>query len=196
MGILDFFTFKSSAQLYREDMARKQKAHILATPHGLRSEFGDKQKALDESRSRSEQFLADIERHFGRDVKYLNPEYTGRSKYENIEIGYNRKLGVRWVSMYYKENDITAKIDIAFAYVETRRGVRVDYIVKKLAGGKKVVNEDYDPDADDIYKTLHNSDDSFRTVRRYENHDEFVNSGDRPPDWFIAELSHRQPVRA
>lgn len=192
MGIFDFFTFKTSDRLYREDVARKQKARVLATPHGLRSEFGDKQKALDEARSKSEVFLNDIEKHFGRDVKYLNPEYTGRAKYENLDRGYDRKIGVRWLSRVFTFDDCFV-IDIAFSYVETNRGVRVDYIIKKNSGSKDVINDDYNPDSDDIYKTQNNSDDVFRAVRRYENHEAFVNSGHRPPDWFIQELSHRKP---
>ena len=42
----------------------------------------------------------------------------------------------------------------------------------------------------DVYKTVNNSEEVFRRVRRYENHDAFVNSGDHPPEWFGAELAN------
>lgn len=188
-----FWTLKTEEQIRREKVAKQSRERKLEVPHGLRSAFDDQQNALDAKRKIADSFLNDIEAHFGDAVKYLNPEYTGRSKFENVEMRHDRRVGVRWISRAYSFEDCYVT-DISFAYTETKRGVRVDYIVKHLSGDKEVVNTDYNPDRDDVYKTVSNNDEVFRKVRRYADHQDFVNSGDHPPTWFVAELAKRKPA--
>lgn len=191
MAFWDFFTFKTESEVRAEALAKASKARKLAVPHGLRSAFDDQQNALNQQRKQADAFLNDLEDHFGPAAKYLNSEYTGRSKFENIDSHRDRRVGVRWLSRAYTFDDCYVT-DIQFAYTETKRGVRIDYIAKKLSGSKDVINDNYDPDRDDVYKTINNKDETFRCVRRYENHEAFVNSGDHPPAWFVAELATRK----
>lgn len=186
-----FWTLKTESQQRAEAQARASSQRKLAVPHGLRSAFDDQQNALDKQRKQADAFLNDLEAHFGPAAKYLNPEYTGRSKFENLDTFRDRRVGVRWLSRAYTFDDCYVT-DIQFAYTETKRGVRVDYIAKHLSGSKDVINEDYNPDRDDVYKTINNKDEVFRCVRRYENHEAFVNSGDHPPAWFVNELAIRK----
>ena len=192
-GLSRFFTLKTELQLHAEEQAARKRQAILDRPHGLRSFIGDKQKEVDAIQAKTDAFLADIEAHFGDATKYLTPAYTGRTKYENIEKSRERRIGVKWVDRAYTYADCV-HTTISFAYTETSRGVRVDYILKRLSGEKKVINDDYNPDSDEIHKVQHDCDDSFRTVRRYENHGGFVDSGDHPPQWFVEALSTRVPV--
>lgn len=193
-----FFSLKTSATLDREATREDLRQRTLKTPHGIRSFIGDKQKVVDEMRDQTEEFITDIENHFGDATKYLTPAYTGRSKFENIETGRNRRIAVQWVDQSYMFESATATT-VSFVYTETETGVRVDYILRRVSGPKKVVNDNYKPDNykpdnDDIYQTQYDSVDGFRSVRRYESHVAFAHSNDTPPQWFIDSLSHRKPV--
>jgi hypothetical protein len=171
----------------------RARARVIATPHGIRSFIDDQQLALDAVKAKTDAFITDIENHFGPAAKYLTPAYTGRSKFENVEKGVNRRIGVQWLDRVYSYDDVTATT-VAFVYTETDSGVRLDYIQQRVSGPKDVINDDYNPERDDIYKTRYSFTDAFRTVRRYDNHEAFVNSGDHPPEWFLDALSHRKPT--
>ena len=192
-AISRFFTFKTDMDLHKEECAAEVRARTLATPHGLRSFIGDQQKIVDTMKSNTEAFLTDIENHFGDAAKYLTPAYTGRTKFENIEELSRRRIGVKWVDRIYSYDDCILST-IGFVYTETVKGVRLDYVKKTISGAKEVVNDNYDPETDKVYKTQHAFDDDFRSVRRYASHDDFVSSGDKPPKWFIEALSHRTPT--
>ncbi len=193
MGLGRFFTLKTSDTLAREEQEARTRKRVLETPAGLRSFIGEQQKAVDEVKAKTDAFLTDIENHFGDTAKYLTPAYTGRAKYENIESGEKRRIGVKWLDRTYTYEDCILNT-IAFAYTETLTGVRVDYIHNRISGGKQAVNDNYDPAKDDIYKEQFEVVDSFRTVRRYPSHQAFANSGDHPPQWFVDSLSSRKPT--
>lgn len=191
-GLPRWFTLKTERQLDREHAEAVATRRTLETPHGIRSFIDDQQKRVDEMRAKTDAFIKDIENHFGAAAKYLTPAYTGRSKYDNVETGEKRRIGIQWRDRIYTFDDCFVTT-ISFAYTETKTGVRVDYILRKASGPKEVINDNYDPEADNIYKTENTSDDSFRSVRRYDSHDAFVNSGDHPPTWFVEALSTRKP---
>lgn len=188
-----FFSLKTSDAIDIEEREARQAARVIATPHGLRSHIDERQKAVDAMRAATESFLTDIENYFGDAAKYLTPAYTGRSRFENIENGHNRRLGMKWVDMVYAAKG-ALNTEIIFVYTETNTGVRVDFMYSRITGAKKVINDDYDPSVDNIYKDQHDEVDTFRSVRRYASHEDFVNSGDTPPQWFVDQLSHRKPV--
>lgn len=188
-----WLTLKTERQLKLEAEEAKEHRRILEKPSGIRSFIEDEQKKVDTLRATTESFIRDIEKHFGEYAKYLNPEYTGRAKYVNVEKGKNRRVGVKWVERIDTfENCIDTSI--SFAYTETLDGVRLDYILNRASGLKTgVINDDYSEETDEIYKNQSVETDFFRSVRRYDSHDDFVNSGDHPPKWFLAELSKRTP---
>lgn len=195
MALSRFFTLKTSETLAREEQEARERKAVLETPAGLRSFIDEQQKAVDAVRASTEAFLADIENHFGDAAKYLTPAYTGRTKFENIESGGKRRIGVKWVDRAYTYEDCVATT-VGFVYTETGNdNVRVDYILNRVSGSKQVVNDNYNPEKDDIYKDQYDVVDSFRTVRRYESHKAFAESGDHPPKWFLDALSTRQPSR-
>jgi hypothetical protein len=190
---MGFWTLKTERQIERERYAAGEKAHTLSVAHGIRSGFDDQRAALDKLQARSNAFLGDIEDHFGADTKYLTPEYTGRSKFENIDGTHDRRFGMKWVTTTGCESGLIRSV-ISFVYTESVRMVRLDYTLETNAGKMSILNEDYDGNDNNLRKDVALEATNFSTIRRYKNHAEFASSGDRPPKWFIDALKASRPA--
>lgn len=182
-----FLTFKTSQQLEEEKRAQRHQKRIMETPTGLRSFIDDKQEQVDKLRETTDAFLSDIEAHFGEHAVYLGPAHTGRTKYENIELGAKRRIAIKWVDFLDG-----AENTIAFVYTETEKRVRVDYVRTVEVG----FDESRYSALEVFAETPNDEDETFRTVRRYDSHEAFMASGHKPPAWFIDILKQRRPIRA
>ena len=192
---MGFWTLKTEKQIERERIASSQKAQTLAVAHGIHSGFEDQRKAIDKLQARSNAFLGDIEDHFGSDVKYLTPAYTGRSKFENIDGVSDRRFGMKWVTNTSNGNgNGLIQTTIGFVYTETVRMVRLDYTMESTDGKMSILNENYDGNDINLRKDVGRDETAFRTTRRYLNHAEFKSSGHRPPPWFINALKASRPA--
>lgn len=178
-------TLKTSKQLYLENAAATETAAVLNTPRGIHSALDAQQQKLDQQRGKSSKFLTEIENHFGPGKKFLSEDYTGKSALENSGFGY--KFGMKWTHI---TND-ARKIEIGFVYInDSDDGIRVDYVMTQVpefnSGGFEVVNDKFFENGN-THKILWKHEDNFRSVRRFQTHDEFL-SGPHPPEWFLGML--------
>lgn len=187
-----FFTLKTDGQILDEELATRARARKLAAPHGLRGFIQQEQQKIDRLTETTDQFLADIEWHFGQYDKYLAPTYNGQTKYENVDKGFERRFAIKWIRRNFPHGDLA--VFIAFVYTETKTdGIRVDYVYDLGDHNEQVINDNYDGD-NDIYKLQSRVSDRFRSVRRFTNHTDFMATG-KLPDWFKTELdTHIKPI--
>jgi hypothetical protein len=187
MGAISrLLTLKTSQQLYVENAVATQKVNILNTPRGINSAIDIQQQALDKQRAESTQFLTEIENHFGQGKKFLGEDYTGKSTLEKSGAGY--KFGMKWTHI----TKDSRKVEIGFVYMsDYDDGIRVDYVMTNAPqfddGGFEVVNDKFFENGN-THKVLWKSEDTFRSVRRFQTHDEFL-TGPTPPEWFLDMLA-------
>lgn len=189
MGFGRFFTMKTDHQLQMEAYGQRQIERKLETPRGLTATIDAKQKEVDDLRAKSTDFLNSIEAHFGfrQTAKYLGPNYMSRSKLEDVENESKRRFAIRWRHVDYgpKGSTEAKAYEVTFVYTAIPTGVRIDYIATSSGGAtREVINDNYNPSFDDIYKELNAFDDSFRSVRRYDSHEAFATDQSAPPLWF------------
>lgn len=178
------FTLKTEGQVYTENAEREAHAGRMAAPHGIRTFIEQEQRRINEVVANTDQFISDIEKHFGSHVKYLGRDYDGKSKFENIENKTRRRFAMKWTRDVFGENQ---KVLIGFVYTQAPKGnIRIDYLFEIGADTELAVNENYTGE-DDVYKAQNRSEEAHRAIRRYEDHDQFMAQGKLPP-WFKAAL--------
>jgi hypothetical protein len=183
-GLRRFFTLKTSGQLLTEEQTARSRARKLAAPHGLRGFVEQERQRIDALVETTDQFLGDIESHFGDYAKFLGSEYDGKTKYENIEQKFRRRFAIKWVRRNAFDKLV---VTVGFVYTEAPdHKVRIDYVYQLGDETEEVINDNYTGD-NGIYKKQDQVTDNFRSVRRYANHAEFLKEGSLPV-WFKAEI--------
>lgn len=189
MGLKDFFTGKTTREIAAEGYAERHAAVLRASAKGFDSFVTDEQQKVDALKARVDGFLADIRGHFRKHglEAHLEQAYAPRTKFEDLEHGV-RRMGIRW-----HRNDVVTDMatQLGFAFVEEQGGVRIDYLYshepafQDRSRTREVVSDRYD-DADETpyrWQTMYN--DTFRSMRRYELYDDFVDDKNPMPDWFV-----------
>lgn len=210
MGWKDFFTLKTTSELFREAEDKHYRKSEIENPTGLDSEIAVLQKRLDALKSKSSDFLIDIQKHFGDNVKFVGTGYVSDSNSSNLDNPERRKFAMKWQRSYgiqvmsgldYETDrltDISKKwyqdtgfeVVMSFSYVATpNNGIRVDYIFElKDGGSRETTNEKYDPDnSDSSNKEVREVHDVIKSTRRFATHGDFLAEGVIPA-WFIEKL--------
>lgn len=201
MGILDFFTFKTSNQLYREEHESRMAGAIRKNAKGFDAFITDKQDEVDALKARVSGFLADVESHFnaGGVAEYLSPSFNPTVKFEDLKAGV-RRMGLKW-----KVTEDDLDITIAFAFVEKQGEVRCDYIFESdipfhadvfgndTKNSRMVINDRYIGLRDEEFRRKEMYKDDFRSMRSYDTYQDFQDSKLGPPKWFSEMLKARIP---
>lgn len=182
-----FFTLKTSGRLMNEAQAATQKAKRLAAPTGLRGFISKEQQRIDELAARTDKFCGQIEQHFGQYAVYLEQERGGVSKFENESKTSGRKFAIKW----RKQGEGYAATTVAFVLTEARdHGIRIDYVLSMTDDQTEVINDNWTGEpysttvsGTGVYKYQYDSTDDFRSVRRFDDMESFLEYG-LLPQWF------------
>jgi hypothetical protein len=208
MSIFSFLprlTLKSASTLAKEESKAKEVARLLGDSNrcGINSVIAQKQSEVDEYAKRVAGFLNDVELHFERFGigRYLSKEFTVYTKFEEPTDNSPRRLGLKWFGECTGDDNLSLIFSIAFSYIESENGIRIDYVGLITAarwsdkGNRKEINDNYDPDMDNIYVKKSNYVDKSQSTRVFKTHEDFMKAGSVPA-WFIEMLgAYVKPIQ-
>lgn len=216
-SIKDFFTLKTSSQIYREERTKKIAAMELSKPTGIMAEIAGRERDLQNYKDAVESFLNDISLHFGDAAVFLTEKYISRTKSSNLhDIGFEKQFAIKWCKNIYdktvtsdfyftKTNETdghryldskaaaTLSVELSFMYTfHHENGVRIDYIMDITDGvARAAINENFIPEStrtgESALKELTEIHDKRQSIRRFSSHESFIKNG-KVPDWFIDAL--------